>query len=270
MRGAVESVAVSKDDATPPCSLLIAKVAHQRKQPKHHGFCYGMYYLCFPLSKLDALASPLLSVDKPNLYSFRQRDHGAPEMDNDAWIRGILREHGLDEVVDGDIMLVTLPRLMGYVFNPVSFWFCLDGDQQLRAVLCEVNNTFGERHCYLCYHDDMRPIAPDDWLYSRKEFHVSPFMEVKGDYRYRFIFNERKVAVWIHHGTEEGDMLHTSLIGERVPLTTRSLLRCFVRYPLVTLRVIGLIHWHALKLTLKGIRYRRKPAPPEHTLTRGG
>lgn len=248
--------------------LLIADVAHRRPQPRENTFRYSVYYLCFPLSRMNELSLPCLSVDKPNLFSYRQRDHGDPARGNESWIHGVLQEWGLKAVTDGEITLLTMPRLFGYVFNPVSFWFCHDRKEQLRAVLCEVRNTFGERHCYLCYHDDHRPIAPDDWLTSQKVFHVSPFMEITGEYRYRFDLRDGRVGVWINHVTSDGDMLYTSLTGRRVPLTSTRLMGCFLRYPLVTFKVITLIHWQALKLISKGVRYRRKPAPPEEEITR--
>jgi DUF1365 family protein len=213
------------------------------------------------------LALYCLGVDRGNLFSYRQRDHGAPDQPNEDWMRGVLNDWGVDQA-DGEIELLTMPRLLGYVFNPVSFWFCKDADGQLRAVLCEVRNTFGEKHCYLCYHDDQRPIGEQDWLISRKVFHVSPFMEIRGEYRYRFVLRDDRVGVWINHVTEEGDMLYTSLTGRRVPLTSRRLLGCFVRFPLITFKVIGLIHWQALKLVAKGMTYHRKPSPPQQEITR--
>ena len=151
--------------------------------------------------------------------------------------------------------------MLGYVFNPVSFWFCLDMQGSLRAVLSEVCNTFGERHCYLSFHDDRRPIGNDDWLRAEKVFHVSPFMDVVGHYMFRFVYREDKIGAWIDYYDAEGLMLNTSVVGKRRPLTAHNLLTCFFRYPLVTLKVIGLIHYEAVRLCLKGIRHRTKPLP---------
>jgi hypothetical protein len=99
-------------------------------------------------------------------------------------------------------------------------------------------------------------------------FHVSPFLRIEGEYRYRFILNDTKVAVWINHVNEAGETLYTSMIGERLPLTSLNLLKCFVRYPLVTFKVIGLIHWQALKLLSKGVRYHRKPPLTSQDISR--
>jgi DUF1365 family protein len=158
--------------------------------------------------------------------------------------------------------------VLGYVFNPVSFWFCLNRVGALVCVLSEVRNTFGERHCYLSFHDDGRAITPDEWLTSRKVFHVSPFMQVDGHYEFRFAYGEEKIGVWINHHDAQGLLLTTSLTGKRRPLTDAALLRCFFSYPMVTLKVIGLIHYQALRLIRKGIRYNRKPAPPVTEVSR--
>ncbi len=232
--------------------------------PKKNAFSYGVYYLCFALNELAQFKSlSLLSHNRFNLFSFHDKDHGACNGSApDAWIRGILNEWNLPQA-DGEIVLLSLPRLFGYVFNPVSFWFCLDKQGQLRAVLSEVCNTFGDRHCYISFHDDHRPITANDWLRSEKVFHVSPFIDIKGHYQFRFAYREDKIGVWIDYYDENGKMLSTSVTGRRVPLTSAALLRSFFRYPMVTLKVIGLIHYQALKLWLKGIGYRtRKPMPP--------
>ncbi len=249
-------------------SLLTAKVMHKRLQPRTHSFTYNIYYLCFPIAMIQQLKRRILSIGRFNLFSYYEHDHGKPEQQNEDWIRGILQEWKLDDVIDGNIMLITMPRILGYAFNPVSFWFCLDKKGDIRAVLSEVNNTFGEKHCYLSFHDDKRPIAKDDWMHSQKVFHVSPFMTVEGSYHYRFILNAEKVAVWINHETDAGMMLHTSLIGSRIPLTSKNLLVCFFRFPLVTCKVIALIHWHAFRLFIKKIRYHTKPTPPLEDITR--
>ncbi len=253
-------------------NLLIADVVHKRLQPKENAFRYKVYYLCVPLSALKELARVrLLSVNRFNLFSLKEKDYGLPSQPNragesESYIRALLKEHGIT-AADGEIVLQTLPRLVGYAFNPVSFWFCLDKAGKLRAVVNEVNNTFGERHIYVVAHKDGRVIQPNDWLEKDKVFHVSPFMRVEGRYRFRYIYTEEKTAVWIDYATEEGDMLVTSVIGKRKPLTTRNLLYCFLRYPLVTAKVIGLIHYQALKLVAKGIKYIPKPTPPKDEVT---
>jgi DUF1365 family protein len=248
--------------------LIVAKVAHARLRPKRNAFTYRMYYLCLPLTKLaQAGALRVLSLDRFNLFSLHARDHEVPADGYEAWIRGILAQWNIAGA-DGEIVLLTLPRVLGYVFNPVSFWFCLNQSGALVAVLSEVRNTFGERHCYLSFHDDGKPIHDDDWMTAKKVFHVSPFIPVEGEYAFRFIYHEAQIGVWINHHDNDGLLLTTSLVGTREELDDRTLLRCFFRYPLITLKVIGLIHYQALKLVRKGIVYRRKPAPPHTEVSR--
>jgi len=243
-------------------ALLIADVAHARHRPKRNAFHYGVYYLCFAIDEMESLRTSLLSINRWNLFSFHERDHGARGVNSLAgWIRGVLVEWKVPEA-DGSIILLTLPRLFGHVFNPVSFWFCLDREGNLRAVLSEVMNTFKDRHCYISFHDDRRPILADDWLRAEKVFHVSPFLDVNGYYLFRFVYREDKIGVWIDHYNAEGLMVSTSVTGKRMPLSSTNLLYCFFRYPLVTLKVIGLIHYQAMWLWLKGIGYRPRPIPP--------
>jgi uncharacterized protein len=248
--------------------LLIAQVMHRRTQPKYNAFRYGVAYLCFNLSELQKLKLPLLGIDAKNIFSFKQTDHGVAHISNKDWIASILSHHNLQEIADGEITVITMPRMFGYVFNPVSFWLCHDAMGHLRVVVSEVNNTFREAHFYVSFHDDMRPIAPDDFMHSRKVFHVSPFMQIEGDYQYRFIVNDEKVAIWINYYVDGELVLETSLIGKRVALTTYNLIKYNLRYPMASLRVMGLIHYQAIKLFYKKIKYYRKPKPPLEEMTR--
>lgn len=249
-------------------ALLIANVMHARQRPRKHMFNYTVYYLCFMLSDMRAIANKILSINRFNLFSFQEKDHGVRDgSSNEAWIRAVLAEWKVPEA-DGEITVVTLPRIFGHVFNPVSFWYCMDKEGRLRAVLSEVTNTFGDHHNYISFHDDRRPIGSDDWLTAQKVFHVSPFMDITGHYQFRFICNDRKIGAWVNHYDDEGLMLATSVTGKRVPLTTKSLLWCFFRYPMITLKVIGLIHFQALRLWTKGIKYRPRPLPPTTEVSR--
>lgn len=241
-------------------ALLVADVVHQRLTPKRHRLSYKVYYLCLPVGALASAANRIFSINRFNLFSFRERDHGFGGQGSEAWALGVLEQHGLATYGDGTIELVTMPRLFGYGFNPVSFWFCRDREGALRAVIAEVNNTFAERHAYLLAHENAAPITDQQWLESRKIFHVSPFLEVKGSYRFRFHDGAERTGVWIDYYGEDGDLvLRTSLVGRRHTLAARSLLACFFRYPLVTFKVIGMIHVHALRMVAKGFTYYRKP-----------
>ena len=158
--------------------------------------------------------------------------------------------------------------MLGYGFNPVSFWLCRDRAGALRAVLAEVNNTFGERHSYFCFHDDHRAICAGDRLSARKMFHVSPFMKVEGRYAFRFSTDGNRVAVTIDLEDDEGLLLRTAIVGRPSALSTRSLLALLARNPLYPFKVIGLIHYQAVRLFLKGVRHFRKPAPPDFNVSR--
>lgn len=249
--------------------LLIANVSHARQRPKRNAFCYSVYYLCFALDELATIKNALLSINHWNLFSFYERDYGGRDgKPLQQWIRDILTQWDVPQA-DGKIVLLTLPRLFGYVFNPVSFWFCLDKEGRLRAVLSEVTNTFHDRHCYISFHDDRRPIEPDDILRSEKLFHVSPFIDISGYYLFRFAYREDKVGVWVDHYNEEGLLITTSIAGKRQPLSAANLIKCFFRYPMITFKVIGLIHYQAVKIwLLKGIRYRPRPNPPSTEVSR--
>jgi len=248
--------------------LLVADVVHTRHRPKHHHLHYRVYYLCVALADVARLTQ--LWVMRHNafgLFSFYDRDHAPENETPDTWIRAALAEWNIT-TADGEIVLLTMPRILGYGFNPVSFWFCLDTAGALRAVLSEVRNTFGEKHCYLSFHDDGRIITHDEWLHAKKIFHVSPFMKVEGHYEFRFVYQPTRIGVWIDYFDAEGKILSTSVVGKRRDASSMALLFCFFRFPLVTLKVIGLIHYHALRLVLKGIRYHTKPTPPSTEISR--
>ena len=250
-------------------TIVDASVVHRRLRPRNNAFRYRVAYLCLGLEALDSAGGRWLKLDRPGLVSFRRADHGGRDgSDLKAWLKNVLYGHGLGEICDGDIVLMTMPRMLGYVFNPVSFWFCRDRSGALRAVLCEVNNTFGETHCYLVHHDDRRPIEPDCWLEGRKAFHVSPFLPVEGGYRFRFRLDREHVHVDVNYHDAQGLMLATSVGGRREALDDRSVLRRFLGNPTMTLAVIVRIHWQALHLWRKRARFYRKPAPPPEFVTR--
>ncbi|HMO71979.1 MAG TPA: DUF1365 domain-containing protein, partial [Paracoccaceae bacterium] len=165
------------------------------------------------------------------------------------------------------IRLLAQPRVLGHVFNPVAFWLCHDRDGTLRAVVAEVTNTFGDRHSYLCHRDDLAPLTREDTVEARKIFHVSPFQPKEGSYAFRFDIRPDRIGIWIDHTNAEGGV-YTNLLGPRRPLTNRAILGACLRRPFGSRRVLALIHWQALKLALKGARYRNRPQPPAEEVTR--
>jgi uncharacterized protein len=250
--------------------LHFGKVMHQRLKPVGHRFVYGVFFLSVPLSKLDALEQGGIARDRFGLISFQTRDHGPRDGSPLApWIRNLLAAEGVK--ADGEIILQCFPRVLGFVFNPISIWYCHDREGQLIAALAEVRNTFGEQHNYLVMHPDARPIEPGDWLSARKVFHVSPFCEVKGHYRFRFDLTQQRIFAQIdyHDGDLGADkLLVTTVHGEGVPASRRSVMKALLGYPLLTFGVVFRIHWQALKLWLKRVPYFSKPQPPLTETTR--
>jgi DUF1365 family protein len=182
-------------------------------------------------------------------------------------VRDVLREHGADGFEIGRIDLLAQPRVLGHVFNPVSFWLIHDVEGALRVVIPEVTNTYGDRHSYLCHHPDLRPIEATDRLQATKIFHVSPFQPVEGSYEFRFDIRDDRIGIWIDYTTGNGGLLAT-LTGARKPLTSGAILRAMLRRPLGSRRVLGLIHWQALKLWWKGASFRVRPEPPADEVSR--
>jgi uncharacterized protein len=248
-------------------ALLHAQVMHERTRPARRRFRYPMSQLLIPLSRMESIANRFLSVDRFNLASVMRRDHG-PRDGSDllAWARGILSAGGVQQA-DGEIWLQTMPRVLGYVFNPVSFWYCLDRDEALRAVLCEVNNTFGERHSYLLAHVDGRPIGPRDWLVARKVFHVSPFFGIEGHYRCRFRLEPSRLSARIDYADGDGLALRTAIAGSLEPAGSAAFLRALARQGWLGVSVMVRIHWQALHLWLRRVPFHKKPVPPADEVT---
>lgn len=243
-------------------------VMHERHVGAGNRFVYPLAFMRVPLSRLGRLKVPLMGIDRPGLLSFRSADHGA--RDGSAllpWIRTLLERHDLHEVADGEVVLHAMPRTLGYVFNPVSFWYCHDRQGALKVVLAEVSNTFGERHNYLIHHPDHRPICNADELVARKVFHVSPFFPVVGEYRFRFEWRDDLHAVVIDYYDQGVKQLSTRVGGKAVPLDGAATTRWLMHFPLMTLGVIVRIHWQAIRLWFKKARFHRKPPPPVEDTT---
>ncbi len=246
--------------------LCFGNVQHSRLRPARNSFNYGVYFLRLPLRSMQEvpLKTGLLSHNRFNLLSFHGKDHGDGVSAPLLWIEKLLKSEGIHDA-DGEIWLQTFPRVLGYVFNPVSFWFCHTQGGALRAVLCEVSNTFGERHCYLL--DKSTAINNSDELVARKVFHVSPFCEVTGSYRFQFKRtqqpdgSERTLARIDHHDAS-GPLLLTNISGVAHELSDRIIAQALLRYPFMTFAVIARIHWQALKLFFKRVPFFSKPAEP--------
>ncbi|HEY8026775.1 MAG TPA: DUF1365 domain-containing protein [Burkholderiaceae bacterium] len=255
--------------------LCFGEVRHRRLLPVDHAFAYGVYFLRLPLRSMetDAPKSRWFSRNRFNLLSFHDADHGDGTQSLTAWADQLLKHEGIDDA-DGEIWLQTFPRVLGYVFNPVSFWFFHRRDGSLRAILCAVTNTFGEKHSYLLDTGGSMPYGVE--LQARKRFHVSPFFAIEGDYRFRFMRATRhqgevdveSTVARIDYSGPDGPLLQTSVSGQSRDLSNARVLHAFCAYPLMTFGVVVKIHWQALRLWLKKVPFFGKPVPPVHKVSR--
>ncbi|MEP7299289.1 MAG: DUF1365 domain-containing protein [Burkholderiales bacterium] len=242
-------------------------VRHARLRPTRHRFVYATYFLMLPMRSLRGAPASALAHNRFGLISFFDRDHGDGRADSLAWLDELLGREGIADAT-GEVWLHCYPRVLGFTFKPVSFWYCHRTDGSLAAIVVEVNNTFGERHCYLLAGPE---IAFGRELRASKVFHVSPFCDVAGSYRFRFMRSEGARATTIariDHHDAQGLLIQTSVSGSLQPLTPSSARAAFFGMPLMTFGVIARIHWQALKLWCKRVPFFRKPEPPSTFITR--
>lgn len=248
-------------------ALYRAEVMHRRFSPRGHRFSYGVFYGLFDLDELAELDRTVagFGVNRPAPIAFHEADHGPRDGSPlRPWLEAALAEAGIS-LDGGPIRILAMPRILGYVFNPIAVWFAYGPTEDLRAVLYEVANTFGERHSYLC------PVGPDaidaaGTVRHRfaKQLFVSPFIDLDATYDFRTRPPDGRVALLIRETVDGSHLLTATMVGRRRPWSTRELWSAFVRYPLVTLKVIAAIHGEALRLWTKGAPYRRRgPAPTE-------
>jgi len=241
------------------------EVRHTRLRPVRNAFAYPTCFLLLPLRSLHAgTAGAALAHNRRGALSFWDRDHGDGRANALEWLDELLERESITDA-DGEIWLHCYPRVLGYAFKPVSFWYCHRADGSLRAVLVEVNNTFGERHCYL--------LDAPAWgreQRAAKVFHVSPFCRVEGGYRFRFLFtpDRTRTVARIDYDDAVGPLIATSVSGALQPATAALLRHALWRHPLLTLGVIARIHWQALKLWARRLAFFRKPTAPERFVTR--
>ncbi|VVE40657.1 cyclopropane fatty acid synthase [Pandoraea eparura] len=246
--------------STPPAWLLRGRVTHERLHPVRHAFTYSMFQIACDVGRLDALRSRWFALDERRPLALRSHDYGPRDGSALApWMRARLAEAGIP--ADGTLWLQTIPRMAGYAFNPVSFWYCHDRQGNLRALYADVRNTFGQHHGYLLSADGHAAICGDTRLFCRKVFHVSPFCDVQGEYEFRV---RRKGAMWsvaidYRVGTEL--LLRTAIAMRAEPFTGRRVLRAVLSQPLNALNVVIRIHWQALRLWLKRVPFHGKTPP---------
>lgn len=245
-----------------PSAIYECNVMHHRLSPKVHRFSYRLFYLWLDLDELDLLSSRLrfFKHNQWSLFSFFDTDHiSKNSLQTKESLLQTLKESGVETSSIAKIRLLTFPRILGYIFNPVCFYYCFDVHEKPLCAVAEVTNTFHEQKPYVLTEQDggtFRLITP-------KHFYVSPFfdLELNFDFKLRLPADHLEIHIDDRQGDER--VMLTSLTGKRRNLTDSALLVCAIKYPLLTLRVIFLIHWHALRLWMKGLTVYRKAAHPE-------
>jgi DUF1365 family protein len=256
----------------PAASLYWCRVMHERLLPFRHKFDYRVFSLLLDIDRLPEItaASRLLRHNRFGLISFHDRDHGPRDGSGlRPWVEAALARDGLQDAA-ARIRIFCFPRLFGYVFNPLSVFFCYDADDHLRAVLYEVKNTFGDQHGYLIEVPLGSNSDPAIEQSATKQFHVSPFLPLDGEYRFRLLPPGDKIGITITQLSNSGAVqLVATQTGRREALTDHSLLKAFIRHPLMTVKVMAGIHWEALQLWRKGAAFFRWTAPPRDAVSAG-
>lgn len=249
-------------------ALYTGRVVHMRLRPRTHRLSYACYWLLLDLDELPALDRQLrlFSYDRFNLFGLKAADYGSG---SGASIRAEVELHLAEAgfaIAGGRILLLTMPRLLGYVFNPLSIYLCYGADDRIRAVMYEVHNTFGQRHSYL-----IATATPNGGKRISqscpKRFYVSPFLDMNLTYEFDVMEPGEGISVAIRVSDAAGLLLTASLAGYREALTDSTLLRTFFKVPLLTFKVFAAIHYEALRLWWKGIRLVPRPPPPAQPVT---
>jgi uncharacterized protein len=245
-------------------ALYLGTVRHRRHRPVVNAFRYRIYHVLLDVDELPQLDAQVggFAYNRPAITSFHDRDHlGPADLPVREKLARWLATQGV-ELPSGPVRVLTNLRVLGYVFNPVSWWFCHAADGRLAFVVAEVNNTFGDHHAYLL--DDL-DVGADGTVRARsdKVFHVSPFLPIEGlTYRFTLVVPGERALVHMDVEDADGTVLDATQDGRRLELTTRSLARTLVSHPLVTFRTIALIHLQALRLWRRRVRFHRRPVPP--------
>jgi DUF1365 family protein len=252
-----------------PPQIGFGQVRHTRHRPQRHAFAYPTYFLMLPMRSLRAHGNGTLARNRRAALAFHDADHGDGRSDSLLWLDELLQQHGIVDAT-GEVWLHTYPRVFGYSFKPVSFWYAHRTDGSLRAVVAEVNNTFGERHCYLLENPVYGAPCTAD-----KVFHVSPFCPVRGQYHFVFmrstVDGQDRTVARIDYFDVAGEpvLINTSVSGQLQALDAQSVRRALWRYPAMSFGVIARIHWQALRLWIKRAPFFRQPEPPRDFVTAG-
>ena len=246
--------------------IYSGNVIHKRFKPKEHFFKYKVFSLLIDLSELNELDNKLkfFSLNKFNLISFFEKDHG--ERDGSSlfnWVKLNLNINNIN-TENIKIKLLCYPRILGYVFNPLSIFFIYDKNEDLISILYEVKNTFGEQHTYLFKLEGGNKLIQNN---CSKKFHVSPFIEMDCNYFFKILNPGENLSVIIDQHDKEGKILFASQDGKRSDLTTKNLINSYLKHPLMTFKIISAIHFEAFKLWIKGIKFVKKKLKIKNNIT---
>jgi len=241
-------------------------VIHKRFKPKEHFFKYKVFSLFIDLAELNELNDKLkfFSINKFNLISFYEKDHG--ERDGSSlinWVKLNLNNNNIS-TENIKIKLLCYPRILGYVFNPLSIFFIYDKNEKLISILYEVKNTFGEQHTYVFKVEGDEKLIQNN---CSKKFHVSPFIEMNCNYFFRILTPVESLSVIIDQYDKEGKILFASQDGKRSDLTSKNLMKAYLKHPLMTFKIISAIHFEAFKLWIKGIKLVKKKLKIKNNIT---
>ena len=237
--------------------IYIGSVIHKRFKPKKHFFKYSVFSLFLDLDEINELDQqiPFFSYNKFNILSFFDKDHGYRDGSSiKDWLIHVLQKKNIS-TINIKIKILCYPRIFGYVFNPLSIFFIYDADSNPIAILYEVKNTFGEQHTYVFKIDIKNKQILNN---CKKKFYVSPFMDLESKYFFKVLIPNERLSVIIDQRDKEGKLLFASQDGERVKLSSKNLLKSYLKHPLMTLKIISAIHYEALKLWMKGIKLVKK------------
>ena len=252
---------------TPLASLYVGRTTHSRLEPRPHSFSYSLFQLLIDIDRVDEALQGLKTIrhGRPGLFSFDERDHGARDGTSlRAWAEAKLAEAGMAASA-ARIRLLSFPRVLGFVFNPISIFFVEAEDGRLEAVIYEVNNTFGQTHAYVTPAAG----APCERQEADKKLYVSPFYRVEGAYGFLVTPPGETFDLVIAKTVAGRPDFTATLHARRLALTDTALLKLFFAMPLMTLGVVAAIHWQALILWLKGAPFGSRPAGPQAGMSVG-
>ena len=252
-----------KTDMESPIDLYTCDVMHRRYFPQKYRFKYKVFSFLLDIDRCQHhKVSPILSFNRFNVFSICTKDHGARDgTEWRTWIDSVLDQHDLSNG-KSHIKLLCFPRVLGYTFNPLSLWYCYGEDNKLYAIICEVRNTFGEHHHYVL-HNHNQPYTESVKANKRKNFHVSPFINMNAEYRFTLDSPDDELKILINEYQDDALMLTASQLGQRKTVSTSHLLAQFFCLPFMTMKIMAMIHWQALKIVLRGGVYHKKPKAPE-------